>query len=361
MNSLRVKTEYLQDGCILAKDVLGLTKNPIVNKNTILTLDLIEVLQAFLITEVSVEDVLINGKPFIPKEIIDNEADHIIEELSFMSQYLTTVQKYKSLFLNWQAGTPVDVTSVRKIMLPLFEKAMEEPAGILGLHHYCKKEDYLYHHAVSIGLLSGYIAKKLNFEQKDILQIVLAGSLCDCGMAKLPPKIMIKKSVLDVNEFEEVKRHPIYSLNMVQSSSFLKEEAKLALLQHHERLDGEGYPLGQKREKMHEFSRILAVADVYHAMTSERVYRKKHSPFKVLEMILYEDFGKFDIAVVNALVAGITHFSIGSKVKLSNGFTAEVLFIESNAPTRPMVRVIESEEILQLEKNRKLFIEEILE
>ena len=76
---------------------------------------------------------------------------------------------------------------------------------------------------------------------------------------------------------------------------------KLAILQHHERLDGSGYPRGDKMEQISVFSQILAVADVFHAMTSERIYRSKESPFKVIELIKEEEFGKFDIKVVQAL------------------------------------------------------------
>ncbi|WP_325048963.1 HD-GYP domain-containing protein [Peribacillus saganii] len=344
----------------MAKDVYSVTNRPIMTKKTVLNNDLLEVLHAFLVIEVSVEKTLIDGRTFIPAEVIDEEAEAAATETAFNTQYLNAVQSYKKLFKSWQAGSPVDTTKVREIVLPLLNKAFENPADIFQLHHYSTKEEYFFHHAVSVALLSGFIAKKLNYGTGDILQVAMGGCLCDCGMSKVSPKILEKKTVLTFSEFEEIKKHPIHGLKMLQNSSFLKEGVKFAVFQHHERLDGSGYPSGRKGQQPHPFANIVAIADVYHALTSERIYRKKHSPFKVLEMILHDDFGKFDIAALKALMSGIASFSIGSRVRLSNGFTAEILFIETNSPTRPLVKVMETNEILHLEKKRELYIDEII-
>ncbi|MGG0847381.1 hypothetical protein [Peribacillus simplex] len=126
-------------------------------EKTILTKGLIEALQAFLIHEVSVEKTLIDGKKFLPKEVINPYLGEMEESSDFMDLYLESVQTYKRLFKNWQAGSKVDVAMIRLILVPLMDKALEEPGNILMLHHYCNKEDYVYHHAISIGLIGGYI------------------------------------------------------------------------------------------------------------------------------------------------------------------------------------------------------------
>lgn len=358
---LLVKTKYLVEGCILAKDINGLTNRPIMNKQTILDAELLKVLDGFLIDQVSVEETLINGESFTPREIIDYELEEINrEETSFISMYLKAVQAYKRLFKNWQAGSKLEVGKVREIIIPLFEHAMESPSDILLLHHYCQKEDYLYHHAVSLGLLSGFIAHKMRFDMADTYQITMAGCLADGGMAKISNKILTKPSKLTFEENEEMLKHPLFSYQLVKSSPILKDSVKMAILEHHERINGTGYPLRKKGDAIHIFSKIIAVADVYHAMTSERIYRKKQSPFKVMEMIMQDDFGKFDITIVKTLLAGLTNFSIGSRVKLNNGNIAEIIFVDHNSPTRPLVKVMNSSEIINLSKIRDLYIEEIL-
>ena len=356
-----VKTKYIVDGCILAKDINGLTNRPIMNKQTILDEELLNVLDGFLIEEVSVEKTLINGEAFLPKEIIDYELEEEQkEDSSFISVYLKAVQAYKRLFKNWQAGSKVEVAKVREVIIPLFDKAMESPSDILILHHYCQKEDYLYHHAVSLGLLSGFIAYKMKFDMADVYQVTMAGCLADCGMSKVPNKILTKPSKLSLEENEEMFKHPLYSYQLVQSSPILKDTVKVAILEHHERINGSGYLLRKKGDAIHIFSKIIAVADVYHAMTSERIYRKKQSPFKVMEMIMQDDFGKFDLRIVKTLLAGLTTFSSGSRVKLNNGNIAEIIFIDNNSPTRPLVKVMNSSTIINLSKMRDLYIAEIL-
>ena len=356
-----VKTKYLVDGCILAKDINGLTNRPIMNKQTILDAELLNVLEGFLIEQVSVEKTLINGETFLPKEIIDYELEEEQkEDSSFISMYLKAVQAYKRLFKNWQAGSKVEVAKVREVIIPLFDKAMESPSDILMLHHYCQKEDYLYHHAVSLGLLSGFIAYKMKFDMADVYQVTMAGCLADCGMSKIPNKILTKPSKLSLEENEEMFKHPLYSYQLVQSSPILKDTVKVAILEHHERINGSGYLLRKKGDAIHIFSKIIAVADVYHAMTSERIYRKKQSPFKVMEMIMQDDFGKFDLRIVKTLLAGLTTFSSGSRVKLNNGNIAEIIFIDNNSPTRPLVKVMNSSTIINLSKMRDLYIAEIL-
>ena len=159
----------------------------------------------------------------------------------------------------------------------------------------------MYHHSIAVGILASAISGQMGFPKGQTLQLGLAGVLADCGMAKIDSSITEKAAFLTKGEFNEVKKHTIYSYQMVQDTPLLRNEMKLAIFQHHERLDGSGYPRGDKMGQISVFSQILAVSDVFHAMTSERIYRSKESPFKVIEMIKEEEFGKFDIKVVQAL------------------------------------------------------------
>ncbi|WP_409299420.1 HD-GYP domain-containing protein [Peribacillus sp. SCS-26] len=355
-----MKVSDIQPGCILAKDITGKTNRPIIPKKTVLTGKHIEWIKAFLINEVSVERMLISGQPFTPSRIIHEEGE-IAGGTSFSEDYLNAVSSYKKLFMGWQAGAHLDVTKVRELFIPLLHTFLELKHEIFYLHHYSVKEDYLYHHAIASGLICGYIGRELGYNSGDIIQAALAGCLSDCGMSKITASIIHKQNSLTASEFEEVRKHPALGYKMVKDSSFLKDGAKLAIAQHHERLDGSGYPVQNMGQKLHPFSKIAAVADVYHAMTSERIYRKKESPFKVLEMIRQDCFGKYDLTVLQTLMRGIERHLTGNKVKLSNGFSAEVLFVERNVPTRPLIKYDHTGEIVNLEQNRDLFIQEVLQ
>lgn len=360
---MRVNVKELQEGCIVAEDIYSLTNRPIIPNKAILTNELIEFLHAFLIKDVKVQKTLVNGMPFIPSEIIEEEKNEIYEvetQPSLSELFLEAARDYKKEFSSWQSGLPLDITKVRSILLPLIEKTEGNESEIFSLHHLSNEKEYLFQHSIAVGLLSAFIGKKLQYSKGDIVQLGLAGCLADCGMAKISTQILNKKSALTSHEFDEIKNHPTYSYRMIQGSSLLRDIAKIGIFQHHERLDGSGYPLGEKIEKIHPFAKIIAVADTFHAMTSARLYRKKQSPFKVLEMIIQDNFGKFDIQAIKALQSGIMNFSIGSKVKLSDGQVAEILFIEEKAPTRPLIKIIDTQEIIHLEKSRDIFIEEVI-
>ncbi|UII55971.1 HD-GYP domain-containing protein [Cytobacillus spongiae] len=362
---MRVNSKELIQGCIVTEDIFGLTNRPILPKKTIIGKEHLEILAAFLIKEVSIEKTLVTGELFVPQDILE-EVDSSLEEtrqdeeLNFTSKFLMAVRDYKKEFTGWQSGLPVDISKIRSILLPLLESSQENPADIFHLHHLSTKEDYLYQHSLAVGILCGFIAKKLNYNQGDMLQVALAGCLADCGMAKVKTSILTKQSSLTMDEYNEIKYHPTYGYRMIQNIPLLRDVTKVSIFQHHERLDGSGYPLREKGEKIHPFAKIIGVADTFHAMTSERLYRKKQSPFKVLEMMAQEQFGKFDIASIQALASGFINFSIGTRVKLSNGDTAEIMFVDEKSPTRPLVKLIDSEQIIALEKNRQLYIEEVI-
>ncbi|MFO1442300.1 HD-GYP domain-containing protein [Bacillus sp. Bva_UNVM-123] len=364
VDKVRVKIQELQEGCILSEDVYSLTNRPIVNKTTIITNEISAVLKAFLINDVVVDKMMVDGRNFIPAEFIEEENEQkalqVEEKQSLKDMFLIGVQKYKKEFNNWQAGLPIDISIIRNILLPLIEESIASPSELFSLHHLSTNKEYLYQHSVAVGLLSAFIGKKLDYNKGDIVQLALGGCLADAGMAKIKPAILNKSATLSFQEFEEIKRHPAYSYKMVQNITVLRESTKVGILQHHERLDGSGYPLGEQSNKINSFAKIIAVADTFHAMTCNRLYRRKQSPFKVLEMMLQDSFGKYDIAAMQAIRAGIMTFSIGSRVKLSDGQSAEILFIEERSPTRPLIKVTDTEEIINLEINRQLFIEEIL-
>jgi HD-GYP domain-containing protein (c-di-GMP phosphodiesterase class II) len=249
---------------------------------------------------------------------------------------------------------------VRQVILPLVSKLEDHEEEIIKLYLYSKQEEYIYHHSVSVALLSAFLAKKLEYKQGDINQIALTGLLCDCGMAKVSPNIMTKKVTLTESEYKDIKQHPIHSYNLLKSIMTIKEGVKMGVLQHHERIDSSGYPLGVKGEQLHPYSNIVALADTYQAMVSVRPYRSKQSPFKVLEQIIQDDFGKFDLKVVNELKKALIKFSAGTKVKLSNGLEAEIVFVDEQYPTRPIIRFAQTEEIIALKNKGELFIEELL-
>lgn len=249
---------------------------------------------------------------------------------------------------------------LRKLFIPLFETAVEQPEQIFSVYQLSTKEDYLHHHAVATAMLSAFIGKQLSYSKGNWLQIGLAGALCDSGMARISQGIIDKTGSLTEIEYEEVKQHPINSYHMIKNVPAIQEGVCLAVSQHHEREDGSGYPLKISQDRIHPYSKIVAVADAFHAMTSERYYRSKQSPFKVLEDMTRRQFGQFEHRVMNVLLDAFTRFSNGTTVRLTNDDVGEIVFTDRKTPTRPIVRLENNGDMIALSEHPSLFIQEIL-
>lgn len=347
-----VQTQQLEEGLVLSENIYAKSGRPIMNKGTVLTTMHIEVLQAFLIKGVQVSTS--NLTP-IKKDI--KEIDQV--EKRFSQLYIDAVKEYKKLFMNWQAGANVDPYQVRQCIAPLIDTVNSHSKEILTIYKLNVVRDYIFHHAVSVALIAVFIGNKLNLSKGDCTQLALAGLLSDCGMAKVPPFLFEKKDKLNEEEYSEVKKHPVYGYQMLKKVTGIKDGVLLSVLQHHEREDGTGYPLSTKSAKLHSFSQIVAVADVFHAMTSERIHSKKHSPFSAIETMT-GTFGKFSPKVLKVLVDSFMHIAKGMKVQLSNGKEGEIVFIEQSNPTKPLIKLDKTDEIISLKYQHNVSIKDII-
>ncbi|REB08168.1 HD-GYP domain-containing protein [Sporosarcina sp. BI001-red] len=360
----------LRPGTTIVEDIYANTAFPIIRKGTTLEIEHLEVLDLFNIKRVKVEERIVNRVQSEQHEIgktdtISSDLDELLENKISRSSDLHTMYKkavndYKREFTSWRSGVKLDIAKVRLLIMPLLETYMEQKKMLVMLNEYSNRKEYLYHHAVSVGILTAALASELDYPKGTTLQLGLAGTLTDCGMAKVNPALLEKAAFLTKDEFAEVKKHPVYSYQMMQDSPLLRQEMKLAVLQHHERLDGSGYPRGDQGEKISQLSQILAVADVFHAMTCERVYRAKESPYRVAEMMKEEDFGKFDSAILDALYAVIGMPDIGDKVLLTNGDVGEVVSINYSKPLRPNIKLQGRDESIDLCSNRSVAIEKVV-
>lgn len=356
MSTTYVRVQDLKLGSTVAEDIFANTQTPIVYKNTKINHEHIHVFKAFNINKVLVYMASNDSKE---KKVTDENIPTFVSKIapvetynSFERLYFDAVNVYKKEFSNWVAGAKIDIGKIRSIILPLVEKVLENRSYIFDLNNYSIPKDYLYHHCVATGLISAVLAQKLGLERGNCIQIALAGTFADCGMSKVSERIRNKKETLTALEFAEIRKHPIHSYMLIKDLPVLKSDMKEAILKHHERLDGSGYPMGKKIPSNIDYSQIIAVADVFHAMICERLYRAKQSPFVVIEMIKESEFGKFDIKVVQALIDLIVDLPIGTKVELSNLERGEVMFINKYVPTRPLVKLESTGEIIDLSTNR---------
>ncbi|WP_170005859.1 HD-GYP domain-containing protein [Bacillus fonticola] len=368
---MKLRREQVEIGYILQRDIMGTTK-PLITKGTVFKEIHLEVLRSFAVEEVTVENTKEDGSPIHPqnenpptnKEKQREQEQLVQKELlvpaTFEEKYEAAVMAIRKEFKSWQSGAPIQVSAVRMLLYPILEDKEITAQHVLQIPTYSTEEDYLFHHGVACAFICAYIAKQLHYAKGEIMQVGMAAILSDCGMAKLDQHLLMKKGTYNETERQEMQQHPTYSYRMVQSLTTVSDSVKVAILQHHERINGSGYPFGENGARIHRFAKIIGVADIYHAMTSQRKHQKRQSPYAVLEEIRHKQFGQFDLQVVDVLLKTISSFSVGSKVELTDGRRGEIVFIDEQNPTKPMVRLEQSEEIIPLSKVRGVHIQEVI-
>lgn len=201
-------------------------------------------------------------------------------------------------------------------------------------------DDYTYHHSLSVAIMAIAIGLEMGFDNHMLNEIGTAGLLHDIGKMSIPIDIINKPAKLTPEEFELVKQHPVFAAKHLGDRKIVSENIYYAILEHHERVDGTGYPYHLKGDSIHPYARILAVADVYDALTSNRPYRVPSPPNEAIEYIMGGVGSHFDENVVKAFLHKVAPYPTGAHVLLSNGEHGLVLKNFREAPLRPLVSVI---------------------
>lgn len=320
------QVDELRDGMILAEDIFGRFGSLYSASGTILTNKAIEGLKTIDVKYVYVVDDVENYEKVV---IVDN---------NLSLEYQNTIDSFKSAFLNVKVGKKIIVKELDYSLSPLVEDIIKSN-NILGrLRQIEVNDEYTYKHSINVSLIATMISKWMGFSDGDLYDIALAGLLHDIGKSQVPNEILNKPDKLSYDEYEIMKKHTEYGYEILKNTSDINENVTLGALEHHERLDGKGYPLALHGDRIHIYAKIIAVADIYDAMTSKRVYKNKVSPFKVAELIFQDSFGILDPIIANTFLKNIFTFYVGNIIKLNDDQIGTVILVNKNNPTRPLVK-----------------------
>lgn len=232
------------------------------------------------------------------------------------------------------------------------EKIVQSDETLILFHEDFNMTDYLIRHMINVAVLSGLMAKWMELKEKEIQELVLAGLLHDLGKARIPRDLLLKSGDLSNDERDILKTHPTESYNMIKDEK-LPPNVLLGVCQHHERMDGSGYPNRLLGKDICLAARIVAVADVYDAMTSNKVYRQAENPLMVIDELFKEMFSKLDPHICSVFLKNVKERLVGQRIRLSNGSEAKVERIEGDGFGKPILvdvqgRLIELTEVLNV-------------
>lgn len=190
------------------------------------------------------------------------------------------------------------LTTVKEIIL----ESIDCQEVLLYLSDICSSDDYTLTHSINTTIYSLLIAKELNYNRADLKELAVGTLLHDLGKVYLKRPILYKESALTLKEFEHVKTHSQMGANVLKHSRKVSEQAKMVALQHHERVDGSGYPENLVGEQIHMFARIAAIADVFDALTTDRCYRSKWSMEQAVSYLVEQSDSKFDGMLIEIFI-----------------------------------------------------------
>ena len=303
--------------------------------------------------------------PKEPKTHIEESKSHsqkIVEShefRDFQMDYSRALSYLKDVFTGVKSKTyTIEEDELVKSISPLFisRNTITELFDMLNQMH--SLDDSVYAHCINVALISRMIGRWLHFEQHDLDTLTCCGLLHDIGKVMIPDEILNKPGKLTDDEFALIKSHPKFGYEMLRNQN-IDSRIKRSALMHHERYDGSGYPNGLTDELLSDYAMIVAIADVYDAMTAARAYRVPLSPFQVISNFEDDGFQKYHTKYIYVFLHRIASTYQNNRVLLSDGRACKIVMLNQNSLSRPIVQ-FDDGECLDLSAQRELYITKIL-
>lgn len=312
----------LCSGMKLSKTVFNDNGNVLLVKGTILNERYINKLKFFDIKEVDIEEEM-HQVPTNKCEVIYKDAvlaiKSVIEDLS----------RYKE----------IKDDLVTETVASIIDNIHNDLSAFMTITGLRDKDNYTFLHSVDVCIFSIIMGKKLSLSKDELLTLGTGALLHDIGKTQIPDNILLKPGRLTYDEFKIIKKHSIYGYEIIREKSNLDKTVATAILQHHEKWDGSGYPIGIEGKFINMHARIITISDIYDALTADRVYRKRFLPHQAAEYIIGNSNRLLDPDLVKLFIENISVYPIGSKVILTTGEIAKVTKVRKSMPYRPEVRV----------------------
>ncbi len=342
-----IPTLCLREGMVLAKSLYGEDGSLLLQAGQPLKSSYISHIARNGFQGVYIRDQL--SKEIEIKAVIDDELRN------------SAVKMVRDLFIQTMTTgiTKNTADQIKRVVNDIVEEIIENKDVMVNMIDLKSYDNYTYYHSVNVGVLSIVVGVAAGMNHTELYQLGLGALLHDIGKVFIDKKIIDKAGPLTPEEFAKVKRHPRIGYEYLMKAYLdLPVPALMGVLQHHERMDGSGYPEGLSADDVSPFSRIIAIADVFDAMTSDRPYRSAMMPSEVMEYLMGGAGTLFDPDLVCLFTRRVAAFPLGTCVHLSNGMTGIVVENYEDCCLRPKVKVLSRVEhsplYLDLKNDRNL-------
>ena len=238
-----------------------------------------------------------------------------------------------------QLSSKIDGREVKELVNKVIDRLLNNKHTILCLTDIRTLDNYTFEHSMNVCLYSLIIGVALKYDFEKLESLGVGALLHDIGKMITPTDVLNKPSSLNEEEYSIIKRHVVDGLHLLNNISEMDDVVRVIVTDHHERYDGKGYPLGKQGRAIHEFARIVAICDVYDALTSDRIYKKRIPIHQAIEYLISMGNHQFDYSLVKTFIDQLAIYPEGTFVKLDTGEIAEVIKENQYWPTRPLVTI----------------------
>lgn len=332
-----VSTSAIQPGTKIGRAIYNENNLPLIQKGTVLTERMIQRLLTQNVTHVYIED--------------EMTADVEIEELIPAKLRSKAIGTLKETFVDLKKGgitnssyiLEVQSKKLLAVMDELMTEIQQSSNTISILSNIFATDDYIFQHSINVAIYALSIGAQIKLSPQQLKELGLGAILHDVGKIFIDEAILQKTDKLTAMEYEKMKTHTQLGYDFLRKQHAISSVVAHCAYQHHERLDGSGYPRGIKASEIHPYGKIIGLADVFDAVTSNRVYRAAMLPHEGLELLYAGAINKFDKQYLDAFKKSVALYPNGLTVQLNDGRTGVVIRQNTLLNDRPVIRIIKDE------------------
>ncbi len=325
-----LSVDFVQPGMVVGKTIYGEHSKILLAKGVPLTEVFIRRLKELGVMSLYITD----------DNLGDIEVDEIISEQTRAEAVKLTGETFRNVKIN----TKMNVVKVGQIVDRIIQEILNKGNFIQCLIDIRALNTFTFAHCVNVAVLSLITGVGLGFARDKLKQLAVGALFHDIGKTGLPDDLLMKREALTAKEIVEVQKHAEAGFNILRKIEGISLLSAHVAFQHHECYDGTGYPRTLRDSGINEFARIVAVADCYDNLTSDRPGRMRLYPQHAIEYLILNSGTYFDPEIVRKFVHNVAFFPVGTPVLMNSGEKGVVVRAHKGFPTRPVVRVIRDRE-----------------
>ena len=352
--------EEIKPGTMLEQDIYsdGNSTVPLLYKGSLISGEYLEKLKERGISAILIKDERLPER--VRNRLVDQwkgSADYVPKAEPAIAPELKSeaINSVQDLFSSINEDDVHSSAQIIKNMDSVVEQLVnsigKDQSTLINISDLRSYDEYTYHHSLSVAVLSIAIGHFTDLNKKDLNELGKSALMHDIGKTLVPIEILHKTSKLSDDEFTVMKGHSAYGYKYLVDRNLGDDKLRGGVVAHHEKVDGTGYPLKLVGDKIPLWGKIISVADVYDALTSNRPYRTPMQPAEAIEYVMGSVGTAFDYDLVKAFVEKVDIYPVGHYIELSNGNTA-VILNNSQSNLRPMIRVMETGDTVDLYSDR---------